>query len=149
MQYSRLPKVSDNGSTLESQGKTGDSPHPFVPTVSLLHSIALGAITQYSGSVASIPTGYQLCDGTNGTPDLRNKFVVGAGDTYAVGDEGGAETHTHDFGSVEHEHDLEEGGGVQAGINFSAHLPLVPVTGTTDAKSSLPIYYALAYIMEV
>src|SRR5690606_15095281 len=31
----------------------------------------------YSGSIANIPTGWQLCDGTNGTPDLRGKFIVG------------------------------------------------------------------------
>jgi microcystin-dependent protein len=33
----------------------------------------------WSGSVATIPAGFQLCDGTNGTPDLRSRFVYGAG----------------------------------------------------------------------
>lgn len=42
-----------------------------------------GAIIMWSGTVASIPAGWQLCDGTNGTPDLRGMFIVGAGDTGA------------------------------------------------------------------
>ena len=41
-------------------------------------SLPLGAIVIWSGTVASIPSGWQLCDGTNGTPDLRDRFVVGA-----------------------------------------------------------------------
>ena len=64
-------------------------------------------ILLWSGSIASIPSGWNLCDGTNGTPDLRNRFVVAAGDTYAVGATGGADSvtldasqmpaHTHTF----------------------------------------------------
>ena len=37
-----------------------------------------GTIVMWSGTIASIPTGWQLCDGTNGTPDLRDRFIVGA-----------------------------------------------------------------------
>jgi microcystin-dependent protein len=48
-------------------------------------------IAFWSGSIASIPTGWNLCDGTNGTPDLRDRFVVGAGSTYSVGSTGGAD----------------------------------------------------------
>ena len=43
----------------------------------------------WSGSVANIPFGWALCNGSNGTPDLRNRFIVGAGNTYAVGATGG------------------------------------------------------------
>lgn len=53
-----------------------------------------GIIAIWSGSQASIPTGWLLCDGTNGTLDLRNKFIVGAGSTYNVGDTGGVDTVT-------------------------------------------------------
>jgi len=42
------------------------------------NSLPIGSIVIWSGTVASIPTGWQLCDGTNGTPDLRDRFVVGA-----------------------------------------------------------------------
>ena len=42
-------------------------------------NIPVGGVIMWSGSVANIPTGWALCDGTNGTPDLRNNFVIGAG----------------------------------------------------------------------
>jgi hypothetical protein len=59
-----------------------------------------GGIIIWSGSVAAIPTGWVLCNGSNSTPDLRDRFVVGAGSTYAVGDTGGSAnaivvSHTH------------------------------------------------------
>jgi microcystin-dependent protein len=48
----------------------------------------------WSGLLTAIPSGWFLCDGQNGTPDLRDKFVVGAGSTYAKGDSGGATSKT-------------------------------------------------------
>lgn len=66
-----------------------------------------GVILMWSGSIASIPSGWFLCNGANGTPDLRDRFVVGAGSTYTVGATGGAATvvlatanlpaHSHSF----------------------------------------------------
>jgi hypothetical protein len=63
-------------------------------------SFPSGGIIMWSGSVASIPSGWVLCNGSNGTPDLRNRFVVGAGSTYAVAATGGSAdaivvSHTH------------------------------------------------------
>jgi hypothetical protein len=62
--------------------------------------IPTGVITLWYGSIASIPTGWLLCDGTNSTPDLRDRFIVGAGTTYAVAATGGSAnatlvSHTH------------------------------------------------------
>ena len=42
--------------------------------------IPSGVIAMWSGSIGQIPSGWKLCDGTNSTPDLRDKFIVGAGD---------------------------------------------------------------------
>ena len=67
----------------------------FVTTAIAL-GVPTGVITLWSGSIASIPAGWLLCDGTSGTPDLRDRFVVGAGSTYAVADTGGANTVTLD-----------------------------------------------------
>jgi hypothetical protein len=53
-----------------------------------------GVIAIWSGSQASIPSGWHICDGTSGTPDLRNKFIVGAGSNYAKGESGGTSTVT-------------------------------------------------------
>jgi len=73
-----------------------------------------GGIIIWSGSVASIPSGWYLCNGSNGTPDLRDRFVVGAGSTYAVADTGGsanaiAVSHTHTATTASdgtHNHDV-------------------------------------------
>lgn len=63
-------------------------------------TIPTGMISLWYGAIGSVPTGWYLCDGSNGTPDLRDKFVVGAGSTYAVAATGGSTdaivvTHNH------------------------------------------------------
>lgn len=63
-------------------------------------TIPAGMISLWYGSIGSVPLGWYLCDGTNGTPDLRDKFVVGAGSTYSVAATGGSAnailvSHTH------------------------------------------------------
>ncbi len=55
--------------------------------------IPSGGIIMWSGAIVDIPSGWYLCNGSNGTPDLRNRFIVGAGDTYAVDATGGEATH--------------------------------------------------------
>ena len=73
-----------------------------------------GVIMMWWGSVSSVPGGWVLCDGTNGAPDLRDRFVVGAGSSYSPGDTGGAGTVTlteaqmpaHGHGIPEHSHEL-------------------------------------------
>jgi len=54
----------------------------------------------WSGPVTAIPVGWVICDGTKNTPDLRDRFVVGAGTSYVVAASGGSKdawlpTHTH------------------------------------------------------
>ena len=71
-------------------------------TTAVAASFPTGGIILWSGSVASIPSGWALCNGSNGTPDLRNRFIVGAGSTYAVDATGGSAdaivvSHTHTY----------------------------------------------------
>ena len=68
-------------------------------------SFPTGGIILWSGAANAIPTGWVLCDGQNSTPDLRNRFVVGAGDSYAVDATGGSAdatlvSHTHGSGNL-------------------------------------------------
>lgn len=56
--------------------------------------VEAGLIIWWYGSVASIPAGWVLCDGTNGTPDMRGKFPYGAGGTANPGVTGGSATFT-------------------------------------------------------
>ena len=59
-----------------------------------IESFVTGMILLWSGSTGSIPSGFVLCNGSNSTPDLRDRFVVGAGNTYSVGATGGSNTGT-------------------------------------------------------
>ena len=49
----------------------------------------VGVISMWGGDLALLPAAWQLCDGTNGTPDLRDRFVVGSGGGYVGGSMGG------------------------------------------------------------
>lgn len=53
-----------------------------------------GVILLWSGATTNIPSGWYLCNGANGTPNLQDRFVVGAGSGYAVGNTGGASSVT-------------------------------------------------------
>jgi hypothetical protein len=68
-------------------------------------TIPSGCIILWSGASGAIPSGYYLCDGNNGTPDLRNRFIVGAGDAYSVNQTGGSA----DAIVVSHNHTLASG----------------------------------------
>lgn len=77
-------------------------------------SIPTGVIVMWSGASDAIPTGWVLCDGNNNTPNLVDRFIVGAGSTYTVGATGGSNTvtlttaqmpsHTHTFTGASHNH---------------------------------------------
>lgn len=109
--------------------------------------IAPGMIAPWSGAIVDIPTGWVLCDGNNATPDLRDKFIVGAGDTYSVDDTGGTTPHDHPFTGDGHTHQYIGGTEINAGTDLSDTTIVTQVTGTTDTDPGLPKYYALAYIM--
>jgi microcystin-dependent protein len=66
------------------------------PTV---FQIPQGIIVMWSGSFVSIPSGWALCDGLNGTPDLRDRFVLGATVNADVGITGG--NHNHNITAAE------------------------------------------------
>lgn len=81
--------------------QTYDNLYGIIGTqVSAGTTIPTGMISLWYGAVGSVPSGWYLCDGTNGTPDLRDKFIVGAGNSYAVGATGG----TPDAVVVDHTH---------------------------------------------
>lgn len=88
-----------------------------------------------------------MCDGTLRTPDLRDKFIIGAGDTYAVDAVGGAVQHNHPFTGDGHTHQLVPFGEIEAGADFNKIAGPGTATGTTDNGATLAPYYALAYIM--
>jgi hypothetical protein len=106
-------------------------------------SIPSGIITMWSG--AELPEGWALCDGSEGTPDLRNRFVVGSGDTYTTGDVGSGDSTLVV--------DSFTGASVEASPGHSCDTPSGPGCITYVASVSggggTPPYYALAYIMKL
>ena len=107
-----------------------------------------GMILLWHGAIADIPSGWLLCDGTLGTPDLKNSFVRGAFDEPSVGVTGGSGLHTHDFTSSGHQHTVPAGSDLLAGAGQSNTTDSQTVTGTTDGAITLPPFYSLAYIMK-
>jgi hypothetical protein len=105
-----------------------------------------GGIIIWSGSSASIPSGWLLCDGSSSTPDLRNRFVVGATSTYAVGATGGSAdaivvSHTHTATSTVtdsgHSHALTNYGSAQAGDD-NGGAPVMASTGYGTGRNPNP-----------
>ena len=142
------------------------------PSWTTFTAFVSGMIMLWSGSSASIPSGWLLCDGSNSTPDLRNRFVVGATSTYAVGATGGSAnsivvSHTHSITDSGHVHGnsngtyfLTSGGGTGGtisgsgvslgGITTQSSVTGISVnsTGSSGTNANLPPYYALCYIMK-
>jgi hypothetical protein len=136
-----------------------------------------GGIVMWSGTIANIPTDWVLCDGNNGTPDLRNRFIVGAhsgtnpgttaqagpgfnvttgalADNYEPGDFGGETAHQlteEELASHGHTYAASRGGSDYGGANPASGSPS---NGTTDDTGddhyheNRPPYYALAFIMK-
>ncbi len=107
----------------------------------------IGTVQSWSGAIVDIPSTWRLCDGTHGTPDLRDRFIVGAGTTYSPADVGGSVLHTHDFTGDGHTHNLLAGVPIIAGTDLDFNTDSQPATGTTGNEDGRPAFYALAYIM--
>lgn len=75
--------------------------------------IPSGLICMWSGSISGIPSGWYLCDGSNGTPDLRDRFIKGAGSGVGAGAMGGSSNHSHanhaNLSHANHSHDSHTG----------------------------------------
>lgn len=65
-----------------------------------------GMIMVWYGASNAIPSGWVLCDGSNGTPNLSGRFVIGAGSSYALGVTGGASTISHNHSASVQGHTL-------------------------------------------
>lgn len=91
--YSTSPTIASptfTGTPIAPTAAVGTDTTQVATTAFVRDIIPTGIISLWYGSVASVPSGWYLCDGSNGTPDLRDRFIVGAGSTYAVAATGGA-----------------------------------------------------------
>jgi len=110
-------------------------------------TIPAGLISLWSGAVGAVPSGWYLCDGANGTPDLRDKFLVGAGSSYAVGATGGTAdaivvSHTHTATSSSsvsdpgHTHTINQGTGYASGSSGRPATDDSAAASTMDSNSA-------------
>jgi len=118
-------------------------------------AFAPGMIIAWSGNTSNIPTGFVLCDGNNGTPDLRDKFIIGAGNNYNVGATGGSKdailvSHSHTTLNFVARSGYAEPRNFGVGTDGNCNN-----TGGTDTQGesgtdkNLPPYHALCFIMKV
>jgi hypothetical protein len=106
-------------------------------TIAAGDTVPVGAIIMWSG--ADIPEGWALCDGTAGTPDLRNRFVVGSGDAYTTGDSGSGD-------SALTVSTTRMGGSLCTPAHGG---PCYDFVLGVSGGGGTPPYYALAYIMKL
>ena len=101
-----------------------------------------GTIVMWHGLIANIPTGWTLCDGTSGTPDLREQFVRGAPNATEAGGTGGSDAISA------HTHDVTASGQLTGGSD-PAKMYVTNVTTSSDgAFDNRPAYYEILYIMK-
>lgn len=147
--------------------------------VSLASGVPSGVIVMWSGPITSIPSGWTLCNGANGTPDLRNQFIIGA--SIDVGGQSQTEvtgtttktggtkdaivvSHSHTASDAGHTHSYTGPLGTQrlgTGTAGTVYTPsggtsgtgyasiTVSTEGSSGTNQNLPPYYALAYIMKL
>ena len=140
--------------------------------------IDTGLIVEWYGLSSVIPEGWALCDGANGTPNLRDKFIVGGGDTYAIGATGGSAnaivpshshtaSNTNTVGNHTHGYRIGRSSINSSGNEYSgrstrndgsfnvtsggghSHSSTVSTVGTSATNANLPPYYGLFYIIKV
>lgn len=126
-----------------------------------------GFIGMWSGS--TVPDGWALCDGENGTPDLRGRFVLGSSESHALGSTGGSEevtltveqmpTHNHTIKASKTNSAMQSAtasstyplsslvspGGATVGISTA----MSSSSGSSQPIQNMPPYYTLAYIMKL
>lgn len=118
-----------------------------------------GGVIMWSGAADKIPTGWALCNGQSGTPDLRDRFIVGAGGEYAVGATGGEKLHLLTVAEMpSHSHGIKAAFGDSGyawvghtGTNNGGSLnhPGTLNAGGDQPHENRPPYYALCFIMKL
>jgi len=123
----------------------------------VITSIPTGLIGLWSGLIANIPSGWQICDGTNGTPDMRGRFARGAPAATEAGAVGGADTVSLTIANLaSHTHTVSigvAGGGTNPFVTESGATGLKPhtssSTGSGTAHENRPAYRELIFIMKL
>lgn len=117
-----------------------------------------GSIIIWSGTASDIPDGWALCDGQDGRPDLRDRFVLGGGGTQTAGETGGEEkhmltaeempSHTHGIPVMNSQNAYYSTSGTVNG-NLTSNPTPSTSAGGSQPHNNMPPYYVLCYIIKV
>lgn len=128
-----------------------------IPATNIVNA-PIGAIIVWSGTEETVPEGWSICNGENGTLDLRDKFVLGAGIEHSVGSTGGSETVTLTVDQMpEHNHRIKYGVQDSGDIIPESFLGakilygqvgISTYTGGSQPHSNMPPYYTAIYIQK-
>lgn len=102
----------------------------------VMAAIPRGIILPWYSNSNAVPRGWHLCDGANGTPDLRGRFLRGGDATEAMS-AGGSENHQHKV--------AKDGGRDGRGFNVEGTCGL----GDTDSRSHVPPFVTVQYIIKL
>lgn len=158
LNFKDLPHEKTNAFDLDDESKLATAKSVKLLNDKVNNILPAGIIVTWSGSMSTIPFGYALCDGQDGRPDLRDKFILGAGLNYPIGSVGGEKAHTltisemprHRFqvANVPFGQNYSAGSGgsrnsVDATTIFTNYL------GDDVPHNNMPPYYSLAYIIKL
>lgn len=96
-QENTVARAFPEGATVElrlTAGSIGEIASQLTTDIVAATQVPRGVITMWAGATNAVPSGWALCDGNNGTPNLKDRFIVGAGQSYGVGNTGGSITQT-------------------------------------------------------
>jgi len=159
-------RITDGGVSVSSVEAVDSFTGPGGNTSTRRVGLPTGAVIMFSGSTSDIPDGYTLCDGTDprsgssSVPDLRNRFIAGAGDEYTVGATGGEKEHQLTLGELpSHSHSVTEpdtqkfdndsftGGG--RGLIPDRSGATTGSAGNDEAHENRPRFFSLAFIFKL
>ena len=131
-------------------------------------TVAKGMIVMWYGNANAVPNGWALCNGSNGTPDLRNRFIIGAGSSYGLGATGGEVNHTLTYNEMpSHKHIIPWGETGSEGAwwgtygnddlwgldaescDWNNSWRYTSPEGGGQAHNNMPPYYGLYFIMKL
>ncbi|RBQ30683.1 hypothetical protein CRU92_10945 [Arcobacter sp. FW59] len=137
--------ANNNNATTHSSWSNLINASTLATALSNISSVPEGLISMWSGTIANIPSGWALCNGQNGTPDLRDRFIVGAGSSYNVGVTGGSKdsivvSHTHTQASHTHTGTVGASGAHTHTLSITSsgahtHTLSIPIAATSPSSA--------------